>query len=500
MLRNIKKTTQTFLLSLCLLLQVFIAGTQSVVVADDLLPDLGDASGALISPAEELRLGQEFMRQARHKLKFLDDPELQQYIQGLGNKIASQSDHIQHPFSFSIIDNPALNAFAVPGGFVVVHTGLILNTDTEAQLASVLAHEIAHITQRHIPRMLVAQEKGVGSAMLGIFAALLLFQAGEIASGEAAIALSTAGLAQQQLNFTRAHEEEADRLGIELLDSAGYDARAMPRFFKKMLDWSRLYDTNLPEFLQTHPLTTRRIAETQDRAERYAPRKSPNSSAFYHVKAKIRAQSEEPETAVANFAANLKQKRYFDKNSEEYGYAIALMRNQQYKKARVVIKALRARRPGQINYKIIEAENEMQAKNSKQGLQMIRSAYNQAPTNTAVQMSYINALILLGQYQQASKLLKTAIKQRPGEPGLYKLQALATGKAGDKLSAHQSLAEYHYLMGEPVQAVKQLQLAIQFAGDNKYIKASLNARMIEIQGDTKQVAKKPKKNKKPELL
>jgi predicted Zn-dependent protease len=488
---NVKKRFKTGLMSISLVLLILSSFSHTSLANETILPDLGDASGTLISPAEELKLGKEFMRQARRQLKFLDDPELQQYISGLGNRIASQSNHIQHPFSFYIIDNTALNAFAVPGGFIVVHTGLILNTDSEAQLASVLAHEVAHINQRHIPRMLVAQEKGVGTAMLGIFAALLLFQAGEIEGGEAAIAFSTAGLAQQQLNFTRTHEEEADRLGIELLVGAGFDARAMPRFFKKMLNWSRLYDTNLPEFLQTHPLTTRRIAETQDRAERYTARRSPDSSAFHHIRAKIRARSEEqPATAVARFAANLKQKRYANKNSEEYGYAIALMRNHQFKKARTIIRKLRLTKPDQINYQVIEAENELLANNIGKALKLIGTAYEKAPTNTALQSSYAKTLIRAKKHKKASKLLKIAIKQRPVEPSLHKLLAQAAGSANEKLKAHQALAEYHYLIGEPIKAVKQLQLAIQFAGENKYLKAGLQARIQELQGASDQKAKK----------
>lgn len=475
-----KKIGHAGLISLLLL--TLALDNSSTFANETSLPDLGDSSGALISPAEELRLGQQFMRQARQHLRFIDDPELQQYIEGLGNRIASQSSRIQHPFSFFIVDNPTLNAFAVPGGFIVVHTGLILNTESEAQLASVLAHEVAHITQRHIPRMLVAQEKGMGAAMLGIFAALLLFQAGEMESGEAAVALSTAGIAQSQLNFTRTHEEEADRLGIELLDSAGFDARAMPQFFKKMLNWSRLYDTNLPEFLQTHPLTIRRIAESQDRAQKFKARKSPDSSDFHHIRAKIRAHSDEkPRTAVARFESNLKQKRYFDKNSEEYGFAIALIRNKQYDKARGVIKRLRAKQPGKISYQILEAENELQAGNSRKALKLIQSAYEKAPTNTAIQISRIQTLIKTKQFKKASKLLKTVIKQRPDEPGLFQLQAKAAGGANDKLTAHQALAEYHYLSGDPVNAVKQLHLALRFVGENKYLKAGLTARIQELQ-------------------
>ena len=472
------------LIFLFLAVLVFISGNAKLYAHEETaLPDLGDSSGALISPAQELALGQNFMRQAIHQLKFSQDPELIQYIRGIGNRIVAQSDRIRHPFSFYIVDNPALNAFAVPGGFIVVNTGLILTTESEDELASVLAHEVAHINQRHIPRMMVAQEKGVSATMLGILAALLLFQAGETQAGTAAIALSTAGSAQNQINFTRAFEEEADRLGIDLLVKAGYDAQAMPRFFKKMMNWSRLYDTNLPEFLRTHPLTIRRIAETQDRADRYNTQKSPPSSAFHHIRAKIRAQSEEsPRTAVARFDSNLKQKRYSNRNAEEYGFAIALTRDRQYGRARTVINQLRARKPGQINYQIIEAENELQAGKPKLAIKLIRSAYKKAPTNTALQNSYINTLVKAEKPKKAIKILKTTIKQRPTDPALYKMLSQAAGSIGDKLASHQALAEYHYLRGSPFKAIKQLQLAIKFAGDNKYLKAGLEARIQEIHG------------------
>lgn len=472
------------LIFLGLVLLVFFSGnTKLYAHQETALPDLGDSSGALISPAQELALGQNFMRQAIHQLKFSDDPELVQYIRGVGNRIAAQSDRIRHPFSFYIVDNPALNAFAVPGGFIVVNTGLILTTESEDELASVLAHEIAHINQRHIPRMMVAREKGVGASMLGILAALLLFQAGETQAGTAAIALSTAGSAQNQINFTRAHEEEADRLGIELLVKAGYDAQAMPRFFKKMLNWSRLYDTNLPEFLRTHPLTTRRIAETQDRADRYKGKKSRQSSAFHHIRAKIRAQSEEvARTAVARFASNLDQKRYFNRNAEEYGYAIALTRDQQYDKARTVIDQLRGRKPGQINYQIIEVENELQAGKTELAVKLIQTAYKKAPTNTALQNSYIETLVTAKKPKKAIRILKFTIKQRPGDAALYKMLSQAAGSIGDKFTSHQALAEYHYLTGSPFKAVRQFQLAIKFAGDNKYLKAGLEARIRELHG------------------
>ncbi|MDH5650141.1 MAG: M48 family metalloprotease, partial [Gammaproteobacteria bacterium] len=233
------------------------------------LPDLGDESGALISPLEERRLGEDFMRQARHQLQFIDDPELVDYLQSLGNKLVAQSENTQQPFRFFLVNNPSINAFAVPGGFITVHTGLVLAAETESELSAVLAHEIAHITQRHIPRMFAAQKRTAAPAMAALLAAILMLEAGHTEGGEAAIALSTASMVQSQINFTRAHEEEADRVGTQIMADAGHDPRAMAAMFKRMQSWGRLYETNLPEFLRTHPLTGRRIAESENRANQY---------------------------------------------------------------------------------------------------------------------------------------------------------------------------------------------------------------------------------------
>ncbi|MFL6646777.1 MAG: M48 family metallopeptidase, partial [Sulfurifustaceae bacterium] len=271
---------------LAALLALLIAATAPARANPINLPDLGDASGAVISPSQERKLGEDLMRRARRSLAVLDDPEGTTYVQSLGQRLVSHSDNPGTNFRFFLVSDPTINAFAIPGGFIGVHTGLLLAAENEAELASVLAHEIAHITQRHIPRML-AEEQRTMPAMAALLAAALLAGRG----GEAALALTSATMAQKGLNFTRSSEEEADRIGIRLLSESGFDPRAMPAFFERMQRINRLNESNLPEFLATHPVTTARIADSRARAEQYTYRQVPDSVDFQLVRARLRADA-----------------------------------------------------------------------------------------------------------------------------------------------------------------------------------------------------------------
>src|SRR3989344_3405476 len=236
--------------------QLLVAGalllTSNGTPADNInLPDLGDQSASVITPLQERKLGEDIMRQARRRLTFLDDAELNYYLQALGQRLVAGSDSPQQEFRFYIVKDPSINAFAVPGGFISVHTGLLLATQSEAEFASVMAHEIAHITQRHIPRMIADAQRTTLPAMASVLAAVLL-GAGGSPGGDAAIALTTAAVAQRELNFSRSFEEEADRLGLNTLARAHFDPRAMPAFFEQLQNFNRHNESSLPEFLRTH--------------------------------------------------------------------------------------------------------------------------------------------------------------------------------------------------------------------------------------------------------
>ncbi|OGI55398.1 MAG: hypothetical protein A3E57_04485 [Candidatus Muproteobacteria bacterium RIFCSPHIGHO2_12_FULL_60_33] len=454
------------------------------------LPDLGDESIAVISPAQERKLGEDLMRRSRRTLAFMNDPEINEYIQSLGQRLVSRSDNPQQDFRFFVINNPTINAFAVPGGFIGVHTGLILATQNEAELASVLAHETAHITQRHIPRLIAESQRTTLPAMAAILAGILLASSGH-QGGEAAIALTSAAVAQKGINYTRSFEEEADRIGMQILAQSGFDPRAMPAFFEQMQNLNRLNDTSLPEFLRTHPVTTSRIADSRNRAEQFRVRQTPDSGDFQHVRAKIRALAPgNPEEIVRGFRENLAQGKYLNADAERYGYAMVLLRARQLATARAEIQKLVEQQPSRASYRILQAETEMTAENYKQALAIYADTYAKTPASAPLMHYYVSALLKTGKYRQAKDLLKTALQRRPEDPELYRMLAQAAGGTGATYEAHQAMAEHHYLSGNPHAAIEQLQLATRFAGDNFYLQSSLEARIAAIKEEIATYQKK----------
>ncbi len=445
------------------------------------LPDLGDESGSLISPSQERKLGEDFMRTARRHLDIIDDPELNAYIQSLGQGLLPKKGPTAYQeLRLFIIRDSNINAFAVPGGYIGVHTGLILATEKEAELVSVLAHETAHLTQRHLLRMNAEAQRTSIPAMAALLAAILLAGSGH-QGGEAAIAMTTATLAQKQLNFTREFEQEADRIGMGLLTQAGYDARAMPAFFERMQSQTRLYESNLPEFLRTHPITTRRIAESRDQSVRYPAVKNPDDTDFYHAQAKIRALSGgSAADTVRNFKNSLDSGRYQNKNAERYGYALALLENKQYSEARSTIQDLLAQHADYHLYQITQAEIEMAAGNSALALKLYSAAIKKNPKDYALTQRYAAALLKTEHSSEARNLLKTVVRQWPQDPALQKMFAIAAGNSGSLLEAHQAMAEYYYLSGNSDAAIAQLQIARRHAGENFYFLSSLDARIKEI--------------------
>lgn len=451
------------------------------------LPDLGDESLAVISPAQEHKLGEDFMRQARRTLAFVDDPELNQYIQSLGQKLVSHSDDPQQDFRFFIIEDPTINAFAVPGGFIFVHTGLIQATQSEGELASVLAHEISHITQRHIPRMIVESQHTTLPAMAALLAGILLAGSGH-QGGEAAIALTSATVAQRQLTFTREFEEEADRVGMRTLARSGFDPRAMPAFFERMQNLNRVNETNLPEFLRDHPVTTNRIADAQNRAREYIRqyhyRPTPDSIEYERFRAKIQALAPgDPNEIVRGFKDDLAAGKYRNVDAERYGYVVALLRARQLPTARAEIQKLLARQPNDTFYRVQQAEIEMAAQNYKQALSLYAAAYAKTPSNTALMHYYARALLETEHFHQARNILKSALQLRPDDPVLYKMMAEAAGSTGAQYDAHKALAEHYYLNGNPQAAIEQLQLASRYAGNNFYLQSSVEARISAIKDE-----------------
>src|SRR5512134_3004360 len=231
------------------------------------LPELGDAAGATIAPQVERRIGESIVREIRFRHPaYVDDPEVSDYVDGLGRRLLAANPGAQPDFEFFVVRDPTINAFALPGGFVGVHTGLLLAAESESELASVLAHEIAHVTQRHIARML-GQQQQMQLPMLAAIAAAILLGGSRPDLAAGATAAVQAGAVQTQLSYSRDFEREADRIGFQALEDAGFDMHAMGSFFEKMQRGMRIADDgSVPGYLRTHPITTERIADAQNRA------------------------------------------------------------------------------------------------------------------------------------------------------------------------------------------------------------------------------------------
>ena len=480
--------------ALCTLLGLLLSVAPALRADSIALPDIGASAGSLITPEEERRLGRQFMRSVRRSLPVMDDPLLVEYIEGLGQHLANQTDKGGRNFHFFLIDQPVINAFAGPGGHIGIYSGLILATESESELASVVAHEIAHVTQDHLVRAFEnASQMSVPTAAL-LVAAILLGSAVSSDLGLAAAAGVQAAAIQQQLNFTRQHEKEADRVGIATLAQADFDPNAMPVFFERMAKANRLYASNTLEFLRTHPVTTDRIADALGRAAAFPYRQRPEDPNYFLLRAILRERSfSNPKQAVTHFAGTLKQGRYRQKDAERYGYALALLENHQPKKARAEARRLIGKAPANIAYVLLDARVKAQLGQVDKALKSVSTALELFPGNYSLTRYFAELSLEHGRPRRAEKAVEQALKRRPGEPALYKLRSRAAAAQGNKADAHLYLAEAHYLNGQLERAEQQLEVALRTGQFDFYDASKLQAKLDRIKSELK--AEKEKKKR-----
>ena len=291
----------------------------------DGLPDLGDVSATVLSPLDEKKIADQIMRSVMASDDVERDPEVQDYVQQLGMRLVAASSDKLLPFKFFVVKDNSINAFAMPGGVVGVHTGLIVAAENESEVAGVLGHEIGHVVQRHLARMMAQQKRDSIISMATMGLALLAARANpQLASG--AMMSAGAGSLQKQLDYTREHEREADRVGLQIMGDAGFDTRGMPAFFEILQRGTRFIDGSAPSFLRTHPLTTERIADVRSRVEQGAYRQVQDSAEFQYVRAKLLANLGPSRQAMEMFRNNLAQRMYTNEAAQHYGLAIASLR------------------------------------------------------------------------------------------------------------------------------------------------------------------------------
>ena len=372
-----------FLLMACLSLPV--RGAEA-------LPDLGDPSQAVLSLQQERQLGESIMRQVRASKEYDDDPELTDYINGLGYRLVANSPNSGQGFEFFLLDDPGINAFALPGGFIGVFTGLIVLSQSESELAAVLAHEIGHVTQHHIAR-LFQKQKQAGMASLAAMALALLAARSSPDLASAAMAGAQYAQVQTQLNFTRDNEREADRVGVQTLEKAGFDPRAMPVFLERLQRAYRAYDDTAPSYARTHPLTYERIADVESRVDALPYRQVPDSLAYRFVKARLQVQQYPPREAVAHFEDVLREKKTVSEPAARYGLVLALMRLKDLKRANREADLLLAEVPDNAMVAGLAGRVKIAAGDLPAALRLYADAVQRFPRQRALTIDYAQALL-----------------------------------------------------------------------------------------------------------
>ena len=455
------------------------------------LPEIGDSSGSILTPAQEQRLGQAFMRSVRNHFPVVSDPLIADYIQSLGDKLASNSSAAGQKFSFFLINDPVVNAFAGPAGHIGVFSGLVLTTETESELASVIAHEIAHVSQKHLLRTFDDASR-MNLPMAAISLAAILVGGGSDLGAAAAMGLQ-AGMIQHQINFTRANEHEADRIGINTMADASFDPRAMPVFFERMGRATRFYGTTLPEFLRTHPVTATRVADSRGRAETYPYKQYPADIRYYLLRATLREQQyENPKDAVHFFRETLADGRHRSKAAQRYGYVLSLMRAKDLDLARKELDQLLNKYPNQIAYQLLNARLHVQSGHPETAVSMLKMALNKTPDNYPITMAYAQTLIDNGNPTTARNILERIAPYRPQDAALYKLLAQATAKTGDTNQAHEYQAGYYYISGRLEQAKQQLEIALQEKNISLFRGERMSAQLKQIQSELVELKRRPK--------
>jgi predicted Zn-dependent protease len=448
------------------------------------LPDLGGAGDAVLSPQLERRLGENLVREIRFRdPAYVDDPEIAEYLGSLGARLAQAMPGGRHDYEFFVMREPTVNAFAMPGGFVGVHTGLIVASETESELASVLAHEIAHVSQRHIARMFGQQQQMQMPMMVALAAALLLGQSRpDLATGAAAAV--QAGAVQTQLSYSRDFEREADRVGLRALEDAGLDSRAMASFFEKLQRTTRVSDDGtVPGYLRSHPVTTERIAEAQNRAANLPYRQYVDSLDFHIVRAKLRSQAGEVADAVSHFERAVREKRYARESAARYGLASALLRAGRAPQAAAEIGRLRAAGGTGPMVESLAVRVKLAQRAREDAAAMLAEARRRYPHSRPLLYQQAEVLQALGRHEQALEAVGQALRAHPGDARLHRLRAQSYAETGKRLLQHQSQAEYYALQGSIPAAIEQLQLA-RSAGDGDFYQLSvIEARLRELRAE-----------------
>jgi predicted Zn-dependent protease len=456
------------------------------------LPALGEAGADDLSPANERKLGESIMREVVTDPSYLPDPDTTEYLNKLGYQLVAASNARHMDFTFFCLRDPMINAFALPGGFIGVHSGLILIAQTESELAAVIGHEIGHVEQRHIARMLSKQRESTAIAIGALLLALLAARSNSSSAGDltqAAILGGQAAAIQQQLNFSREAEREADRVGFQTLQGAGFDVTAMATFFGRMQQSTRIYESAAPAYLRTHPLTTERIADIQARVREVRTRQRPDSLDFQLVRARLRVLQDDSvqglRDARGTFSGQLANRATSSDIAAYYGLALANLKLGENTVA--LENALAARKRAGTGSAMIEkiyAQSRFAAARTQQdrddAVQFARESTSRFPISRLIGLNYVDLLQASNRHDDVIAYLRDQLAIPRSEPKYFELLARSYSALNKRTLQHQATGELYAMMGATPAAIEQFQMARKAADADFYVLSEVDARLRQL--------------------
>ena len=452
----------------------------SCIVTANNLPELGDYSSSKISESDEIFIGRQILFQVNQSDSIIRDIEISDYLDLLGKRLINASTDPAKKIEFFIVSDPSINAFAMLGGVIGVHSGLFLASNTESELASVISHEIAHINQKHISRFLLQQERASYQSTFIMAVALLLARSNpQLAS--TAMAGASAGSVQGALDFTRENEKEADRVGIQTLNNAGFDVRGARDFFTTLKQANQFSGGAAPAFLQTHPITSNRINDIEDRLKDFPYKQRVDNQTFHYVKGKLKALLDNKEDTKNILEENIKNKIYINEGGERFALAYIYLIDNEFIKSYEQMQWLFDNEQSNpmlsqlyINY-LIKINKVTEAK------KIYEQNLNFFPSNRSFIYGLADLYLETQDSEKAIKLLKENEQKFSQDPILYKLFAKGYANQGKKLLQYENLAEAAYYNFNLQEAIIRMDLAIKANDGDFYQKSRVESRLKQFQ-------------------
>lgn len=445
------------------------------------LPQIGNASAGVISTADESIMGLQYFQQLKQELPLLQDPFIVQYIQQLGKTLVSHSNAPKQHFYFFVVNSPAVNAFAGPDGYVAVNSGLILTAQSEGEVAAVLAHEIAHVTQRHIARS-IAEAKQLQIANIAGMLAGIAVGMNNPQAGAGIASAAAAGSIQKSLSYSRGYEEEADRFGMQTLARSGYNPQYMPSFFERLEQLSRANggEDQLFALLMTHPVTSARIADAENRlTEIRVVHQRPNNPYFYLIQARTLVVSANDPSGLSDTLAG-KLSLQSNNVAIRYAYALSLLKSSQLNKAATQIQMLLSKDPNNILFLVAKASLQLAQNKVPECLNTLSQLQKNNPNNLAVLQQYTQVLLRVQQYEKAYLVLAANKSRYDNNEAFLTLLAQAQGHSGKLAEAYETRAKILQLNNDYDGAILQLQQAKKFSKD-PYQQSRINFELTTLQ-------------------